>query len=174
VPADWLVNRRAIGVPAAPGQQPSPNAWGLAIMAVYLGIGQAACHAACDYAIQRVPPSLGKPIAELPHIQQWIGEMQITLDGAGALLYDTARTWVEQPQLHPTLTAQVAAAKYLCTNAACAVTDKALRVAGGFSLTRALPLERYFRDARAGLFHPPQDDLALGQVGRAALAARPR
>jgi hypothetical protein len=31
-------------------------------------------------------------------------------------------------------------------------------------------LERYFRDARAGLFQPPQDDLALGQIGRAALA----
>ena len=45
-------------------------------------------------------------------------------------------------------------------------------MAGGFSLTRTLPLKRYFRDARAGLFNPPQDDLALGHVGRAALAAR--
>ena len=52
------------------------------------------------------------------------------------------------------------------------MSERALRVAGGFSLTRALPLERYFRDARAGLFQPPQDDLALGQIGRAALAGR--
>lgn len=56
------------------------------------------------------------------------------------------------------------------SNAACEATEKALRVAGGFSLTKELPLERYFRDARAGLFQPPQDDLALGQIGRAALA----
>jgi alkylation response protein AidB-like acyl-CoA dehydrogenase len=49
------------------------------------------------------------------------------------------------------------------------VTETALRVAGGFSMTRALPLERYFRDARGGLFQPPQDDLALGMIGRAAL-----
>ncbi len=55
--------------------------------------------------------------------------------------------------------------------AACAVTEIALRVAGGFSLTRALPLERYFRDARGGLFQPPQDDLALMLVGRTALEA---
>jgi len=27
----------------------------------------------------------------------------------------------------------------------------------------------YFRDARGGLFQPPQDDLALGMIGRAAL-----
>jgi alkylation response protein AidB-like acyl-CoA dehydrogenase len=168
VPDDWLVNRRAIGAGAPPGL----SAWGLTISAVYLGIGQAACDTACDYANRRVPPSLGKPIAELPHIQQWIGEMQITLDAARAVLYDAARTWVDQVDLRPSLVPQLAAAKYLCTNAACAATDKALRVGGGFSLTRDLPLERYFRDARAGLFHPPQDDLALGQVGRAALAAR--
>jgi alkylation response protein AidB-like acyl-CoA dehydrogenase len=172
VPDAWLVGRRAIGVSLPPGQQPGLSAWGLTISAVYLGIGQAACDAACDYANNRVPPSLGKPIAELPHIQQWIGEMQITLDAARALLYDTARTWIEHPAAHPTLASQIAAVKYLCTNAACAATDKSLRVAGGFSLTRALPLERYFRDARAGLFNPPQDDLALGQVGRATLAAR--
>jgi len=46
-----------------------------------------------------------------------------------------------------------------------------LRVAGGFSLTAELSLERYFRDARAGLFQPPQDDLALGFIGRDALAS---
>jgi hypothetical protein len=32
-------------------------------------------------------------------------------------------------------------------------------------------LERHFRDARAGLFQPPQDDLTLALVGRNALAA---
>ncbi len=61
--------------------------------------------------------------------------------------------------------------KYLCSNAACSVTETALRVAGGFSMTRSLPLERYFRDARGGLFQPPQDDLALMLVGQTALAA---
>ena len=133
---------------------------------------QAACNAACDYANGRVPSSLGKPIAELAHIQQWIGEMQVTLDAARAVLYSAAQAWVQQPERRAALSAQIAAAKYLCTNAACAATDKALRVAGGFSLTRDLPLERYFRDARAGLFQPPQDDLALAQIGRDALAGR--
>jgi alkylation response protein AidB-like acyl-CoA dehydrogenase len=174
VPDGWLVNRRPIGAPAPPGSPLGINAWSLTIAAVYLGIGQAACDAACDYANGRVPPSLGKPIAELPHIQQWIGQMQVALDAARAVLYDTARAWVEHAELRPTLGAALAASKFLATNAACSATDTALRVAGGFSLTRALPLERYFRDARAGLFNPPQDDLALGQVGRAALEGRKR
>ncbi|KPV51217.1 hypothetical protein SE17_22485 [Kouleothrix aurantiaca] len=47
--------------------------------------------------------------------------------------------------------------------------DQALRIAGGFALTRALPLERLYRDARAGLTHPPNDDAALELIGRAAL-----
>lgn len=169
---EWVVDRRAIGQPVPPAQRPGLNAWGLVISATYLGIGQAACDAACDYANQRVPPSLGKPIAELPHIQQTIGEAQVGLDAARAVLYHTAQTWVEHPELRPALVTQIAATKHLCTNAACVAGDKAMRVAGGFSLNRAIPIERYFRDARAGLFNPPQDDLALTQIGRAALAER--
>lgn len=169
VPDAWVVDRRPVGAP--PGRA-AVSAWGLAVAAAYLGVGQAAVDAACDYANGRVPPSLGKPIAELPHIQQWIGEMQVRLDAARAVLHGAARSWVDHPQQRSALGPQIAAAKYLVTNAACDASERALRVAGGFSLTRALPLERYFRDARAGLFQPPQDDLALGQIGRAALAAR--
>jgi alkylation response protein AidB-like acyl-CoA dehydrogenase len=73
--------------------------------------------------------------------------------------------------LREQLLARIAAAKYLCTNAACQASEAGLRVAGGFSLTADLSLERHFRDARAGLFQPPQDDLALGFIGRDALAA---
>jgi alkylation response protein AidB-like acyl-CoA dehydrogenase len=172
VPDAWLVDRRPIGVQAAPNQRPGMNAWGLTIAAGYLGVGQAACDAACDYANTRVPPSLGKPIAELPHIQQWIGSMQITLAAARAVLHDTAQAWVEQPERRVALAPNIAAAKYLATNAACTASETALRVAGGFSLTRDLPLERLFRDARAGLFHPPQDDLALALIGRTAAESR--
>ena len=99
--------------------------------------------------------------------------MQIQLDAARTVLRDVARDLdggaPRSPDTRPALVSRIATAKYLATNAACTVTETALRVAGGFSLTHALPLERYFRDARAGLFAPPQDDLALGIAGRAAL-----
>lgn len=64
--------------------------------------------------------------------------------------------------------------EHLCSNTACSVTETAPQVAGGFSMTRSLPLERYFRDACGGLFQPPQDDLAPMLVGRTALAAQAR
>jgi hypothetical protein len=37
---------------------------------------------------------------------------------------------------------------------------------------RDLVLERHFRDPRAGLFPPPQDDLSLNLMDRARLAQR--
>ena len=171
VPDAFVVECRPIGA-ASKGAGPGANPWALPVAAVYLGVGQAALEAACDYASTRAPPALGAPIAGQTHIQHWIGSMQIALDAARSVLRDTARAWDAEPDQRPALSARIATAKYLCTNAACSTTETALRVAGGFSLTPALPFGRYFRDARAGLFAPPQDDLALGIAGRAALAAR--
>ncbi len=169
VPESHIVERTRIGIAAVP---PAPNGWWLGLVAVYLGIAQAALDAASDYANDRVPSVLGRPIAEQAHVQQWLGEMQAQVFGARAVLYQVAQRWSQAPQDRSSLGPQIAAAKYLVTNTACRVTDIGLRVAGGFSLTRKLTLERHFRDARGGLFQPPQDDLALGLLGRSALQSR--
>jgi alkylation response protein AidB-like acyl-CoA dehydrogenase len=168
VPDARIVERVIIG---GERKRPGTTGWNLPLAAVYLGVGQAACDAACHYANNRRPVALGASIAGQPHIQGWIGEIDLTLRAARTVLHDTARAWVERSAPPAELATSIAAAKYLCTNAACRVTEIALRVAGGFSMTRDLPLERYFRDARGGLFQPPQDDLAMGMIGRAALAA---
>ena len=80
-------------------------------------------------------------------MQQWIGQMEIGIDAARAQLFETARLWRDHPELQGELAPQIAAAKYLCTNAACAASEIGLRVAGGFSLTPELSLERHFRDS---------------------------
>lgn len=168
VPEERIVERLPIGDHRRPQ---GGSAWSLPLAAIALGVGQAACDAAAHYANNRVPAALGAPIAGQPHIQQWVGQMEMHLRAARALLHDTARAAAAGRITGSALVPAVAAAKYVCTNAACAVTEIALRVAGGFSLTRSLPLERYFRDARGGLFQPPQDDLALMLVGRTSLEA---
>jgi len=169
VPDAWLVERQPVGGPPPQGA-PLALAWfGLTLSAVYLGIGQAAADAVGAYARERTPSALGRPIATLPNIQRRVGEIQALLLPARAVLYQAARTWVEQPEQRAGLAPSLALAKYLCTNAAIAATDAALRIAGGFGLTRKLPLERFYRDARAGLTHPPNDDAALEMIGRAAL-----
>lgn len=40
---------------------------------------------------------------------------------------------------------------------------------GSVGLLRRTPLERYFRDVRAGLGNAPMDDLALTLIGKSAL-----
>lgn len=166
VPDHMVVERLPIGQHRRPQ---GGSAWALPLAAIALGIGQAACDTACHYANNRVPSALGQPIATQPHIQSWIGQMDVKLRAARAVLHDTARAWVAGRLTGSAIIPAVAAAKYLCTSVACEVTEIALRVAGGFSMTRSLPLERYFRDARGGLFQPPQDDLALMMIGRVAL-----
>jgi alkylation response protein AidB-like acyl-CoA dehydrogenase len=82
------------------------------------------------------------------------------------MLLEAARAWDEQRQA---AWSQVVAAKQFANEVAITVTDIALRVAGGQSITHNLPLERYFRDVRGGITHPPSGDTALEIVGRAAI-----
>lgn len=169
VPECWNVEQRTPGHARRGGL---PAGWPIcAFAAVYLGVGEGALYALTRYARQRTPTALGKPIAELPHIQRGIGQMDVTLRAARAVLHAVARAWSEQPSQRARMEADLAAAKYLCTNAAIAVTDIALRLAGAGGLDRRLSLERHFRDARAGLMHPPQDDRALELIGQAVIAS---
>jgi alkylation response protein AidB-like acyl-CoA dehydrogenase len=170
VPDAWLIDRSVVGQ-ARRGGPPIQMAWfGLTLAAVYLGIGQAASDTITRYANERIPTALGRPIATLPLIQRRVGEIEVRLQAARAVLYDVAQIWVAHPERHDSMASQLALAKYLCTNAAIDASDHALRIAGGFGLTRKLPLERFFRDARAGITHPPNDDAALELIGKAALS----
>ncbi|MCL4869853.1 MAG: acyl-CoA/acyl-ACP dehydrogenase [Anaerolineae bacterium] len=162
VPADHLVEQGA-------GKK-SPNVWFPMIMSsIYLGAALAARQAVIQFALERVPTALGKPIATLPKIQRQIGEMDIALQAARAFLLTVAGEWSGNEGDAERFMARIAAAKTFVTETANRVTEQALQIAGGQSITRALPLERYFRDVRAGSMQPPSGDTALEMVGRAAI-----
>lgn len=163
IPRDYLVER---GDPKA-----VPNVWFPMIMsAIYLGTAVAARNAVIQFALERVPTALGKPIATLPKIQRQIGEIDVALQAARSLLMEVAAGWHGRDADRQAMSARLAAAKTMVTETANDVTDQALRIAGGSAITRTLPLERYFRDARAGSMQPPSGDTALEIVGRAAIA----
>ena len=148
-----------------------PNVWFPMIMStIYLGAAIAARNRVIQFALERVPTALGKPIATLPKIQRQIGEIDVALQAARSLLFDVAAEWTGDDAARQKMSARIAAAKTMVTETANKVTDQALRIAGGSSITKALPLERYFRDVRAGSMQPPSGDTALEMVGRAAIA----
>ncbi|WP_034384026.1 acyl-CoA dehydrogenase family protein [Deinococcus sp. YIM 77859] len=153
--------------PPAPGQ-PASSAWfWTAVAATYLGVGFAALHALIAYAQERVPTALGAPIATLPRVQENVGRIASEVRAADALLLAAARAWDAAPGADSV--PALAAAKARATNAAVWATDLAVRTAGGAALTPALPLGRLLRDARAGLTHPPADEVGYAHLGAALL-----
>ncbi len=147
--------------------KPAPNAWfPMMTAATYLGVAMAARNAAIRFALERVPTALGKPIATLPKIQRQVGEMDIPLQAARLMLLTAASAWDEHQ--HKAM-AQVVAAKHFANEAAISATDMAMRIVGGQAITHAQPVERFFRDVRGGITHPPSGDTALEIVGRAAI-----
>ncbi|MBV7327081.1 acyl-CoA/acyl-ACP dehydrogenase [Chloroflexi bacterium TSY] len=155
---------------AAPTRGGCVNSWFmLGLSAVYLGVAIAAHRAAIAYAKERIPTALGKPIAEVEGVQRRLGEAELLLRQARVLLYQAADMWSHYPDQRQEMTASIATAKYTATNNAIAAVDHCMRVAGGASMMKALPLERYYRDVRGGLSHPMNDDLALVTLGKLAI-----
>lgn len=150
--------------------------WLLHVPAVYLGVAQAARDFAVKYAVQRRtvnPPGHPEPtsrLADRPHVQRLIGEMDLDLLPARHLLMGLARQWDERPEWRPHLVDAVAACKPFVVETALGVVDRAMRAAGGASLSRSLPLERFLRDARAGLHNPPMEDVVIASLARSAIA----
>ncbi len=152
--------------PPPPNEKPNP--WFTALVAAtYVGIARAAREAVIDYALDRVPSALGVPIATLPSIRRQLGELDAALVPAEATLREAAHAWDERRDGLP-----ITLAKHVCVEAALRVTEGALRIAGAAALDPRLPLARHFRDARAGLGHPPKGDALLERLGAVAIQAR--
>ena len=150
--------------------KPRVNAWfTMVVSAVYVGVAAAALQSAIRFAQDRVPPSLGKPIAELEGIQRRLGEAELLLHQARMHLYYAADLWDRFPDQRGETGELVLVAKYTATNNSVAAVDQCMRVGGGASMTKALPLERYYRDVRGGVGHPMHDDQILTTLGKAAL-----
>jgi alkylation response protein AidB-like acyl-CoA dehydrogenase len=155
VPKEFLVETLVM-------ERKRANGWLLHIPACYLGIAKAAKRYAIEFAKDYTPNSITGAIIELPNIQQKIGEIELQLMQAEYFLYGVAKQWdlsneEERSKLGPAL----GAAKLTVTNTAISVVDLAMRIVGARSLSINNPLQRYYRDVRAGLHNPPMDDATI-------------
>ena len=167
VPHNYLIGR---GATDKPHQKGKANAWfALGVSAVYVGVAVAALQTASRYAQERTPTALGKPIAELESIQRRLGQAQLLIHQAETHLYHSADLWERHPDQRLELSPTIIAAKVTATNNAVEAVDHCMRVVGGSSMTKQLPLERYYRDVRGGLSHPMNDDQALILFGQLAI-----
>lgn len=152
-----------------PGRKQA-NGWLLHIPSCYLGIAQAARTYAVKFAKEYSPSSISGTISELPNVQQKIGEMELTLLQSRHFLYSVAKQWDEasdsdRQNMQPLLSG----VKHQVTNSAISVVDLAMRIVGAKSLSQKNPLQRYYRDVRAGLHNPPMDDMTIKLLADAAI-----
>jgi len=138
--------------------------WLLHIPACYLGIALAARDEAIAFAKSYQPNTLSHPIADVPEVRRKIAEIDIQLMAARHFMYAIADQWDRYPNKRQAMKEELAAVKYVATNTAVHVVDLAMRVVGGHSLFSHHPLQRYYRDVRAGLHNPPADDLTISMV----------
>ena len=144
------------------------NGWLLHIPACYLGIAQAARNYAVEFASHYTPNSLNGPISQLPNVQQHLGEIELELINARHLLYSIASAYDDKSQRQH-LTNELGVVKHVVTNSAISIVDKAMRIVGAKSLQRSNPLQRYYRDVRAGLHNPPMDDMTIKKLALTAI-----
>ena len=138
----------------------------LRVAAINVGVAQRALDEATRYAVQRT--HRGTPIGQrFPTVQALLADMSAAVLGARAALYDTAD---RVPSEGADLAGRVAALRLLTGRAATEVTSAALQVCGAYGLTRDLPLERLFREAK--FYEVAQGSLELQRVlaGKAVLA----
>jgi alkylation response protein AidB-like acyl-CoA dehydrogenase len=161
-----LVGRRAANTPDPRGAVPA--AWfGIAIAAVYLGIGEGARTDVVMWAKDRRPGDGSTAVASIPSVQLRLGRLDAELRAARIVVLDVARRGDEARDA-----GDLALAKLVATRAAINATDEALRIAGGPGFL-AGRLERAFRDARAGLINPPIEDVAYQGFARALIERTP-
>ena len=159
VPGENLLGNEGDGLGMVFGVVP-PFLVGLA--GVNVGIAQAALDAAVEHAKNRKHLS-GQTLVEVPIIQEYLAEMSLETEKARVLVARAARA-ADAGEESATLL--VFLAKIAATEAAIEVTNKAMQVCGGQGYTRSLPLERYWRDARAGAVMAPTNEVLKEWVGK--------
>lgn len=163
---DFLVRQE----PSRAGQRHGDFAWfALLVSAASLGVAEAARDYTVEFCRTRQPSGAPAPIASIPTVRAGVGEIDLRLIAARALLHETAAAWDAADDARAPLGPRVAAAKLHVGDTAVDVVDRCMRLVGGLSLQRSEPLERYYRDVRGPLHNPPITPRGLELIAAAAL-----
>ena len=134
--------------------------------APYIGIAIAARDFTVEFMRDRRRFPLKQPMSHLPSVYNKVGEMELLIEGARAAMYKAAKELETDEPRNWSRTA--VAARMIAIENSVRVVDLALRAVGGSSYFKRLPLERFYRDVRAGLYHPFDSDESLEFLGKSA------
>ncbi len=136
--------------------------------AVYLGIAKAARDFAINHTRDRTRLPFKHPESYYPGHQFLAAEMDIALHAGWTWQQKIAERLIDINNRDDATIVEAVAMQYFCVKSAIEVVGKAVDMVGGAALARRLPLERYYRDVRAGAMHPISGFDALEVIGKHA------
>jgi alkylation response protein AidB-like acyl-CoA dehydrogenase len=132
--------------------------------AVSLGLSAAAVDAAIAHVTGARLEHLDQALSALPTIRAQIAKMSIALMAQKSYLAQAAAKVASPAEDTPLF---VLGVKASANDAALTITESAMRVCGGAAFSKHLPIERAFRDARAGSVMAPTADVLYDFYGKA-------
>jgi alkylation response protein AidB-like acyl-CoA dehydrogenase len=116
--------------------------------------------------------ALTRPMIYHPEVQHGVAEISMDIEAMGPHVEAVATAWAEG-NVGPDWFVRLMSMKHKVVEAAFRVADRALDISGGFGMFKKSELERLFRDARAGKFHPANPLLTHEIVGKVSLGINP-
>jgi len=132
--------------------------------AVSLGLSTAAVDAAVEHVTGTRLEHLDQALSALPTIRAQVAKMSIALAAQKSYLAQAAAKVTSPAEDTPLF---VLGVKASTNDAALMITESAMRVCGGAAFSKHLPIERAFRDARAGSVMAPTADVLYDFYGKA-------
>lgn len=160
----FVPHEAVLGGPGALMQADVLN-FALGYGAVYLGIGQAAF----EYTVEQIKARAARGDSaslDSPLVQSAIGQMATRILAARALLWTAAQAKRDEA---PDAAVTVNQSKCLGSETGLWATEQCIRLAGGRGILKDQPLERWHRDALAGVVMPPANERVFEVAGKAFL-----
>jgi alkylation response protein AidB-like acyl-CoA dehydrogenase len=145
-------------------------AWALTGFAhIYYALGRRALDLTVDSLQKRTSLAVSGSLAHHPAMQHGVAEMVMELEALEALIDRTTEEWSAGVGHGGRWPSKIMATKYRTTEGVWKVVDTAMELSGGAGMFKRYELERLFRDARAGRFHPANSALTHEVVAKTAL-----
>lgn len=135
--------------------------------ACYFGVIEAIYNFTIEHQKRRKMAGKETPLIDSEMIQTRMGEMSVKVEAARQLVYHAARMVVTDRGSKET-NAAIHRAKFYVGEIGPEIASMAVRACGGGTISKHLPMERYYRDIRCCGLMPAKSDECLWYVGKEA------
>jgi len=139
---------------------------------IYYGLSMRVREVLVEQLKTKTSIALTRPMIYHPEVQHGIADITMAIEAMGPHIEAVGSDWTEG-RVGADWFVKVFSVKHKVVEAAFRVADTALDLSGGFGMFKKSELERLFRDARAGRFHPANPLLTHEIVGKISLGISP-